>query len=69
MPLEAHAGIRLTHARSIIDHLYQRFACIIDDQPDLRSSGINGILQQFFYGAGRSLDNFAGGYLVGNIVW
>ena len=68
MPLKAHAGIGFAHAAAIVHHLHQGFAGIGHKQFDFGSAGIHGIFQQFFYGAGRPLNHFAGSDLVGNII-
>jgi hypothetical protein len=69
VPLETHAGIGITHAAPVIDHLDKRFAGIINDKFDLRGPGVNGIFQKLLYGACGPLDYFSGGNLVGNVIW
>ena len=68
MPLEGHAGIRFGHAFSVIHYLYQCLPGILNEQPDIGSSGIYGILQQLFHSAGRALDDFARRYLVCDVI-
>jgi hypothetical protein len=69
MSLEATSGIVRTHPLTIVDHLYQGFSGIIEDEVDLRGIGIDCVFQQFLYGTGRTLNHFAGGDLIGYVVW
>jgi hypothetical protein len=68
MSFKTDPGIGFTHAAAIINYLYQRFSGVIDDQADLGSPCIHGIFEQFLNGACGPLDNFPGGYLVGNMI-
>ena len=65
MPFESDPRVRLAHSATVVYHLYQRLTRLLDKQPDLCSACIYSILQQFFDGAGGSLDHFSGRYLVG----
>lgn len=69
MSLEATPGIFRTHPFTVVDDLHQRLPGIIEDEVDLCGVGIDCVFQQFLYGTGRTLNHFAGGDLIGDVVW
>jgi hypothetical protein len=68
MPFKCHSRICLAHPFSVVYHLYQRLAGILDKKADISSSGVNRVLEQLLHCAGWSLDDLSGGYLIGNVV-
>ena len=68
MPFKSHAGIRFTHAGTIIYDLNQGLAGLLNDQTDLIGPRIDGIFQQFLHGTGGPLYDFPGRYLVSYII-
>ena len=66
--LKSHAGIGLRHAFAVVCHLYKRTPCVLDIYDDLRRLGIDCVLHQLFYDRGRSLNDFAGCDLVGDMI-
>ena len=63
--LKGQTGIGIAHPHPIVDDLYQGAARILEDNLDMGSLSVNGILYQFLDDAGRSLDDFTGGNLIG----
>jgi hypothetical protein len=68
MPLKGHPGISFAHAAAIINNLDKCLAGVIYDQLNFTCTSIHGILQQFFHGTGRSLNDLTGSNLVGNMI-
>ena len=64
MAFEGHAGVSVGHAFAVIDHLDESASGIADNHFDAGSTGINGILHQFFDHRCRTLDHFTGSNLV-----
>ena len=68
MPFESHTGIRLGHTLSIIDHLDQCTTGILYIHLNMSGSGIHRVFHQLFHDRGRTLDNLARRYLIGDTV-
>ena len=65
MALEGHARVGGRHAAAIVDNLNERPAGIFYYYGNGRSASIDGIFDKFLYHRGRTLDNLAGGNLIG----
>ena len=52
------------HAATVIFNPYQAFAAIFQRDIYAFGTGINGVFNQLFHRAGRTLDNFTGGNAV-----
>ena len=68
MPFEGQPCIRLAHTHAIVNHLQQRTTGIAHDNLYVRSTGIQRILDQLLEAGRRTLNNLAGGYLVGYTI-
>lgn len=68
MPLKGHAGIGLTHALAVVNHLEQGASGIAYDDLNISSPGIQAVLHQLLQTRSRPLDHFSGGYLVGYMI-
>lgn len=68
MAFESQAGIRFTHALTIVYHLNASASCILDIDINIACPGIHGILHQLLYDGSRTLYDFSGGYLIGHGV-
>ena len=68
MSFKRHPGIGFTHALAIVDHLYQGFSCIVDEQAYFVGTRIYGVFQQLLHSTGGPLNNFASSNLVGNVI-
>ena len=68
MSLKTESGIAVAHPAPVVYHLYQRASGIFDNQLNLRSTGVQCILQQLFHSRGGTVHHLACGYLVGHAV-
>ncbi len=68
VPFEGHACVGLAHALAVIDDLYQGFAAFGYKELYFGGPCVDCIFQQFLHRAGRPLDHFSGGDLVGDII-
>src|SRR5690606_23369315 len=69
MALKTESRIGNAHALPIINNLDQRFSGIFDNQFYVGGFRINSIFEQFFYHRRRTLHNFSGSNLIGNMIW
>ena len=64
MTLQRQSQVRRAHAATVILDPYQAFAAIFQRDIYAFGTGINGVFNQLFHRAGRTLDNFTGGNAV-----
>src|SRR5258707_857528 len=67
MTLECNNGILPTHPDSIIDHVDQRLAAILDDDGDARCLCVDGVFHQLLHYGSRTAYNFAGRNFIGKV--
>ena len=68
MPFQAEQGIIPAHAAAIIGHPNQCPPARTDLDQNPGGPCVQGILDEFLDHAGRALDDFASGDLVGNLL-
>ena len=68
VPFEGHPGICFSHAFPVVGDLDQCLAGFLNEEADIGGTGVDGVLQQFFHGAGRSLDHLPCCDLVGDVI-
>ncbi len=68
MALKGKQGVVGNHAGAVVDDLDQFFAAGLHVDTDAGRSGINRVLDEFLDDGCGTLDNFAGGDLVGNVL-
>ena len=67
MALQGELRILAIHPQTVVAHADQRLAAVLDLDPYGVRSGIEGILDELLDDGGRTLDDFAGGNLIGDI--
>lgn len=68
VPLECQAGIGRRHSRTVVDDLNKRTPRLFQNDTDMSSTGVNGILHQLLDYRRRALYHLSGSYLVGNRI-
>ena len=68
MTLKSQAGIGLTHSTAVVDDLEAGASGIDGNDINAMGTGIYGVLHQFLDQRGRTLDDFACSYLVGDAI-
>jgi hypothetical protein len=68
VPLERENRIVAHHAFAVVRHSQQTTAARFDLDCDLRGAGVDGILDQLFGDGSGTLNHFAGGYLIGDMI-
>ncbi len=69
MAFEGQTGISLTHSLSVVNDLNAGATSVNAKDVDALGASINGILHQFLYDGGRTLNDLTSGNLVGHGVW
>jgi hypothetical protein len=69
MTFECEDGVIPNHPFAVVGNSQEASPAGLNVYHDALRSGVNRILDQFFCNRSRSLDNFAGGNLVGNVIW
>ena len=69
MPLKTQHCLIRRHSATIVDHLYQRPARILNDYGHLIGTGIHGILHKFLHHGCRSLNDLSRSDHVCYITW
>jgi hypothetical protein len=65
---EGKESVVADHAATVVSDADKAAATGFDFDADVSSSGIEGVLQEFFDDGGGTVDDFAGGDLVGDLV-
>ena len=68
MPLQAEQRVIAAHAEAVIHHAHEAASARLNLHRYARSLGIQRVLDQLLHDAGRPLDHFAGGDLVGHLL-
>ena len=63
---ECHARIGIAHAAAVVNNLNKSPSGVFDNDGYRRRSGVDSVFDQLFHHRRRSLNDLAGGYLVGN---
>ncbi len=67
MALERELRVRARHPLAVVFDRHQLLAAEIDDDGDPRGAGVDGVLDELLDDGGGTLDDFAGGDLVGEV--
>ena len=65
---EAEQGVIAAHAEAVIGHAHEAPAAGLHFDGEAARAGVEGVLNEFLDHAGRALDHFAGGDLVGDVL-
>ena len=68
VPLEAEQGVVAAHAQAIVRHADEAASAGLDFDGEAARAGVEGIFDEFLDDAGRTLDHFARGDLVGHVL-
>lgn len=68
MTFERHARIGFGHTLAVVNDLDERATGIPDEDLNLGSTSVNGVLDQFLDNGGRSVNHLASGYLIGDAI-
>jgi hypothetical protein len=68
MTFECQKGVIPNHPFAVVGNFQEPASAGLDVYHDAFRTGVNRILDQFLCNRSRSLDDFAGGNLVGNVI-
>ena len=65
MAFEGEFRVRTRHPLTVVFDRHELLPAEIDDDGDSRGTGVHGVLDELLHDGGRTLDDLAGGNLVG----
>jgi hypothetical protein len=68
VPFQAEQRVVAAHAEAVVHHAHEAAPPRLNLHRYARSLGIQRILDQLFHDAGRTLNHFAGGDLIGHLL-
>ncbi len=67
MTFEGEFRVRTRHPVTVVFDRHELLPAEIDDDGDSRGAGVHGVLDELLHDRGRTLDDLAGGNLVGEV--
>lgn len=66
--LEGGKGVGTGHAGAVVGDFDEGAAALEDGKVDMGGAGVKGVFEEFLDDGGRTFNDFAGGYLVGDVI-